>query len=135
MMQDFITARDACCTTIDIDLPLPNPEVIDPVEFDVMEPLLGYRQLDVGRKVVSLSKGNKSRTLHVVGNCWRIPGIHYSNYEFWDEGERGAYHALCKDCFRNEQGLIVDSSGSGSETSNSSDSSDSSNQDCICLKM
>ena len=60
------------------------------------EPLAEY--------VVSMSnKTHKFRRLHIVGRCWRRPGVHFKHFELVYGGLEGIqYDALCRDCRKAE---------------------------------
>ena len=105
-----------------------SPEVdVQPntFEFDELEPTEGWTDLSYGKRVISLEKSGGARTLHQVGSCWRIPGLHYRKFEFLDEGEKGGYHRLCRDCFpkqRDPLDEVVESSDTSSSGNSSSES-------------
>jgi hypothetical protein len=75
--------------------------------------------------------GNKLRTLHRVGKCWRVPGVHYQIFETISEADArsgAAYKRTCKDCFRKKsckggkRKLSVVSTDSDDSSENSSSS-------------
>ena len=102
---------------------LDDIKVVEAADQEEDEPPFGWNQLSKGARVVSLGKGDEERTLHIVGNCWRVPGIHYSRYVTLDDDEVGLYSKVCKDCLPSH-GLEVPSE-SESESSSSDSSSDS----------
>ena len=55
-----------------------------------------------GQFVISVLGRSKTRTLHKVGECYRIPGVHYLSFEACGEDlpEADRYHRACKVCFR-----------------------------------
>ena len=87
---------------------------------------------DKGRHVVSMDSRGGERTWHILGNCWRRPGIHYAKYQVLDPGkEVSGFHRVCIDCFPKNKtlkpksiALSSDSSSSGSDEC-SKDSSNS----------
>jgi hypothetical protein len=64
------------------------------------------------------------RTLHLGGECHRVPGLHYR--QFLRLGEtfpgKGEYHVICRDCFPLgvQESLKVDTSNSEASSSSSS---------------
>ena len=90
---------------------------------DVDEPPGGWPILSKGARVVSLTKGEGERTLHVVGKCWRVPGVHYSKFCVLDDEEVGEFSRVCKDCFPKLS--EVSSSDCSTVSSDSSDSDES----------
>jgi hypothetical protein len=81
-----------------------------------------------GQLVVSLEKGTRPQTLHCVGKCWRIPGIHYARYIILDKGElsnpnprfMAPYDRICRDCYAD--GKYKPETTDDSSSSSSSDS-------------
>ena len=119
--RDFLEAHNFAPTdSVPVNL---DSEVPD---HDEAEPAGGWPQLSLGRRVISLSGKGTVKTLHVVGQCWRKPGIHYLKFSFLDEGERGGYHHICKDCFPDSKDPLADDSNDEGRVDSSSDSSDSS---------
>ena len=94
-------------------------------DFNELEPPEGWTQLSFGRRVVSTTGAGGPKTLHQVGSCWRVPGVHFRNYVLLDIGEKGDYHALCHDCFpKSKDPLETEVVSSGTDSSNSSSDSD-----------
>ena len=69
---------------------------------------------------------SKLRRLHVVGNCGKIPGIHYRSYEAFDNEvpDAAKYDRRCRSCFpeyfkQDPCGSIEDVVSSGSSTHSS----------------
>ena len=54
-----------------------------------------------GRYVVCISGRTQRRTLHKMGECHRIPGLHYHNFEMlsYEPPKAEAYHHACQHCF------------------------------------
>ena len=53
---------------------------------------------DTGSWVISTTRGTSC--LHVVGNCHRIPGLHYHGWSVVDKNfTAGRYRKACKTCF------------------------------------
>ncbi|CAE8598861.1 unnamed protein product [Polarella glacialis] len=84
-----------------------------------------------GTWIVSVGKNGRSMTLHLLGNCWRRPGIHFKLYTILPgdaAGDRlqptGDYSKVCRDCFP-QTGKGKVSSGSEGSSSSTSDSSES----------
>lgn len=96
----------------------PLPDVEEPVE-----------QVGKGQLVVSLEKGNRPQTLHCVGRCWRVPGLHFSRYIILDREEvtkpdprvMVPYDRICKDCYPG--GKFVDDQREDDSSSESSEGS------------
>ena len=94
------------------------PENFDPMEqIDVTDT---KADLEDGQLVVSLSKAGDAMTLHRLGGCWRIPGIHYRRFEAVAEGEldKSVYNTLCKDCWP-KKSVVEEDKASSSEHSSS----------------
>ena len=75
----------------------------------------------LGHYVVSLRNKGRTKVLHQVGKCHRIPGRDYQQFSMLgtDAPEENAYTSTCKDCWKH--GLR--SGQGGPEDSDSSDSS------------
>ena len=88
----------------------------------------GWVRLSAGKRVVSLDRSSeRPMTLHIVGSCYRTPGLHYSKFTVLDDTERGVYQSLCKECFpKDKDPLDVNLVSSESESESSSDDSESS---------
>ena len=45
------------------------------------------------------------RRLHFVGACFRVPGVHYCEYEVLgsEAPSPGLYDAICQDCWNDEE--------------------------------
>ena len=82
-----------------------------------------------GTFVVSIIGRSGRKTLHRIGECHRIPGIHYNKYEIIGDEVPGAelFHQSCKICF--PRGTAEESESEaqdlGSEDCSSSDTSTS----------
>ena len=59
------------------------------------------KQTGLGQYVCSLVGRSKRRTLRRVGECFRIPGIHYADFiELgFEMPSADTYHSACTDCF------------------------------------
>ena len=88
-----------------------------------------------GDWVVSQARQGRPRTLHRVGECWRVPGRHFRWWAKIDEAGAlagpagGLYENACEDCFRES---VVGASGKGesaSAESGSGSSTDSTDSD------
>ena len=87
-------------------------------------------KLGEGQLVVSLEKGNRPQTLHCVGKCWRIPGIHYARYIILDKDElvnpnprfTAPYDKICHDCYPDGKYKPDETAEDSSDSSSSSDS-------------
>ena len=90
-----------------------------------------------GCYVVSMVGRGSRKTLHKVGECYRLPGVHFKKYEVLGElmPEAGEYHAVCKVCFPKsggqalvdvERGAGADDDTSGEDISSSDSGSDTS---------
>ena len=64
-------------------------------------------ELPLGTFVVSISARTDFRRLHVTGACPRVPGRHYSKFEFLSTGEPSvhSFHARCLHCFPESKGV------------------------------
>lgn len=85
-----------------------------------------------GLYVVSIVGRSGLRTLHRAGECYREPGVHYSNFEVLGDSAPGteAYHKACKVCFpKGEHECIGSPEDDSSGDVSSSDSTDSSEED------
>jgi len=82
-------------------LPLTPPEVFADEEEN-LEVVVPEAQVGFGQFVVSGVAGRR-KTLHKKGRCWRIPGIHFVNFEVLTEEDLqmrdNVYSYLCKQCF------------------------------------
>ena len=108
--------------------PDPIPVVPTQYEVDTSVPSGGWVRLSAGKRVVSLDRSSeRPMTLHIVGSCYRTPGLHYSKFTVLDDTERGVYQSLCKECFpKDKDPLDVNLVSSESESESSSDDSESS---------
>ena len=62
-----------------------------------------------GHYVVSIIGRSERKTLHRVGECHRVPGVHYRRYEVVGEDlpEPGLFHQACKACFASRGGAAA----------------------------
>ena len=58
-----------------------------------------------GCYVVSITGHKRLRRLHFVGACFRVPGIHFCEYEVLgsEAPSPDLYDAICKDCWNDEE--------------------------------
>ena len=51
--------------------------------------------------VVSKTRNGRHRSLHHVGCCWRVPGVHYREFDIWGDvmPPEASLNSKCKDCF------------------------------------
>ena len=58
-----------------------------------------------GCYVVSITGHKRMRRLHFVGACFRVPGIHFCEYEVLgsEAPSPDLYDAICKDCWNDEE--------------------------------
>ncbi len=77
-----------------------------------------------GSSVVSIVGRGGRKTLHKVGECYRLPGVHFKNYEVMGDSmpDEGSYHVICKVCFPKSNALAMSGDGSG-QTAAGDDSS------------
>ena len=82
--------------------------------------------------VVSISHKGRFRRLHWSGGCWRIPGVHYHNFEWCGAVRPENVNGRCKDCFpqdapadREEEEKEAETSDGSASSSSSSTSSES----------
>ena len=77
-----------------------------------------------GSYVVSIVGRSGRRTLHKVGECYRLPGVHFKNFETMGESmpDAGTYHVICKVCFPKScgQSFSLDAGGQTAEVDESS---------------
>ena len=77
-----------------------------------------------GSYVVSIVGRSGRRTLHKVGECYRLPGVHFKNFETMGESmpDAGTYHVICKVCFPKScgQSFSLDVGGQTAEVDESS---------------
>eukprot|EP00435_Cladocopium_sp_Y103_P069397 s861_g33.t1 len=81
-----------------------------------------------GTYVLSVVGRCRSKTLHRIGECHRIPGVHYSEFEVVGDNppEASTFHQSCKICFPRGTGAEEESSGEADDGEvSSSDSSTS----------
>lgn len=81
-------------------------------------------EVPAGTWVISLSGSGKGRTLHKVGACFRIPGIHYALFETFEEEQvqSASFSKMCRDCFKATIGDSAPAADSQSSDSSSNDS-------------
>lgn len=104
-----------------------TPSPISPVSCSGEE--LVNEPLSEGSWVISLARGGRAQTLHRIGSCYRVPGLHYLRYSILDESEMdleygitATYDKVCADCF--PKGIREsDIGGDSSSVDASSDSS------------
>ena len=85
--------------------------------------------------MVSVVGRSGRKTLHKVGECYRLPGVHFKNYEVLGDSmpDDSSYHGVCfpKSCGQaftneqNDQAAVVDES-SGEDISSSDSECDAS---------
>lgn len=80
-----------------------------------------------GLFVCSIVGRSSTKTLHKVGECHRLPGIHYHRFEVLGEDVpcTSKYHKTCSICFPDDSKLISVEDTDSSEGVSSSDSSSS----------
>ena len=81
-----------------------------------------------GQFVCSIVGRSKTRTLHKVGECHRLPSVHYHEFEVlgFDVPKAESYHKICSVCFPDKDRLIsLEEDESSSEEVSSYDSSES----------
>ena len=51
--------------------------------------------------VVAIAGSSRRRRLHQVGRCWRVPGLHYKDFEVFGDTLPAAedYHLICRQCW------------------------------------
>lgn len=100
------------------------PEDFDPtLDVDLLETQADF---PLGQLIVSIDKAGTAMTLHRLGACWRIPGVHYRTYMAVEEdgNEEGCCNNLCKECWPHKlvSKLAIDMTSESSSSSSSSDS-------------
>ena len=81
-----------------------------------------------GQFVCSIVGRSKTRTLHKVGECHRLPSVHYHEYEVlgFEVPKPEKYHKACSICFPDKERLIsLEEQESSSEDVSSSDTTES----------
>ena len=111
--------------------PAPDPAVVQDEELaDLMIEDTGALPVVPGTFVLSVVGRSKRRTLHQVGSCYRIPGVHYKEFMVvgdsrpsLEQGEK-----LCATCFGKQQKIFEEASSAAEsvEAELSSDSSSTS---------
>ena len=95
----------------------PAPEEPEKLK-DVMIEDDGSMEVGRGTYVLSVVGRSKRRTLHQVGSCYRIPGVHYK--EFLVVGDSRptleAGESLCASCFGKQQKLVSEATASEAES-------------------
>ncbi len=92
-------------------------------------------QLSDGVYVASQCRAGKDLTLHCVGKCWRIPGVHYARYVELDSTEiaqvnsnEKVFNRVCSDCFPKglkPEKVVADDKIDSSDSSDSGEDSES----------
>ena len=74
--------------------------------------------------VVAIRARSKVRTLHLVGSCWRRPGVDYASYVSYGATlpDPSTYHAACGNCFRKQVVKHIELDGNESASTGSSSS-------------
>ena len=74
--------------------------------------------------VVARRLRSKVRTLHLVGACWRQPGVHYVVGELYGNvlPEAAKYNTVCKNCFKRPEAVHTVFGGADSPTTGTSGS-------------
>jgi hypothetical protein len=108
-----------------------TPEVIQTVEPPEEADTEGT-EIPAGSWVISLSNTGKVMTLHLVGSCWRVPGVHYRHFRTismeavaGDLRPNGEYNRVCRECFPGLPTSGNDEDGSSEGSATSSDGSSS----------
>ncbi|CAE8615556.1 unnamed protein product [Polarella glacialis] len=78
----------------------------------------------LGKFFISITGAARKRRLHLGGECWRVPGRDYGEFERCDAGQPAPakYHAVCKQCF--PSGVVSQASDEESSSDGSSETSD-----------
>ena len=90
----------------------------------------GRRAVPLGSYVVSIVGNSKTRTLHRVGECFRILGLHFANFIVCgpEPPKVDQYHKACKVCFprgqRMDQGPRAEEDSSGDISSSDEEKSE-----------
>ncbi|CAE8583543.1 unnamed protein product [Polarella glacialis] len=80
----------------------------------------------LGKYFVSITGTARKRRLHLGGECWRIPGRDYGEFERFEAviPAQDKYHAICKQCFPSR--VVAQADDEESPSDGSSETSDSS---------
>ena len=74
----------------------------------------------IGQFSVSIGAKSNFRRLHLLGSCFRVPGLHYSDFEIFSERPAAdKYNDFCRQCWRTEP-IAQDVASSSSEEGHSS---------------
>jgi hypothetical protein len=81
-----------------------------------------------GDYIVSVTEKQGFRRLHQLGRCFRIPGVHYTQWEVLglERPETSEYEDYCKNCWPQKKARTSRQGSSGSSSSDSSSGSSSS---------
>ena len=76
--------------------------------------------------MVAIRSRSKVRTLHLVGACWRRPGIDYASYVAYGPSfpDPSTYHTPCGNCFAKQLVKNLDLDGNDSPSTGSSSSAE-----------
>ena len=128
MIVRIISSREHCSTIPAEVQPMIDLGDEDSVGGSDVESEIVPAVINLGTRVISITKGGAARTLHKIGECWRRPGLHFKFYVVLNEDDVGDYRYLCKDCFPKQLdpvnddgvGMVEDSSDSSESESDSS---------------
>ena len=71
----------------------------------------------LGKFAVSISAKATRRCLHLLGACHRIPGLHYLDFQVYDERpSEGEYHVHCMQCWKKDPEAEEESESEGSSS-------------------
>lgn len=78
--------------------------------------------------VVSVTGRMRHRRLHFVGNCYRIPGVHYADYVVYGGTvpPAAAYTTVCRNCWKEQAAEVAAAGNVGAEESDQASSGSSS---------
>ena len=131
-VPEVVTLADGFVMVESLPQPAPDTPRADSSDEDVPA---DADQAATGEWVVSQARQGRPRTLHRVGECWRIPGRHFRWWAKIDEAGAlagpagGLYENACKDCFRESVVGAVSKGESVSAESGSGSSTDSTDSD------
>ena len=102
------------------EVPRPNwdPEAAPSNRDSLPQDLLGQYAVSIGMK-------SGHRRLHILGGCFRVPELHYQQYELFERRpDICSYDDYCRQCWPSKSSGAADASDEGSLSSSSSEGGD-----------
>ena len=81
------------------------------------ECLTAHWEPQLGHYIVSIRRGSRVRTLHLLGACHRTPGVDYGDWIVFGEARprQSEYTQFCRQCW--PRGIAAENEDSGTESS------------------